>query len=264
MARNLTHQNPIVLCDNQRIYFRDLFRSARAKAQKNAEDFQDILFALEKLGITLTSPKKGTDASLKAYQTKICALISTICLDTTSPYYIDPEKLYTAVTYYRNDALHQGAVARNLTSHAIRLALLIEAALMSNQDTVNAFMVSNVVVAEDWHPISFVRQQMLGNSFSYLPLFHEDDWYLISDYHIVKYLRFNLQSNNQRIERLSTSIKAALTDTNNQLYKEKANLCYIDTTILEVLEKNINKPFIVTCSNNRSRILGVITPFDIL
>ena len=69
----------------------------------------------------------------------------------------------------RNDALHQGACARHLANHAVQLALVLEDALMPSEPKVSDFMVRDAICAAHWQPISFVRQQMLANSFSYLP-----------------------------------------------------------------------------------------------
>ena len=70
-----------------------------------------------------------------------------------------------------NDALHQGAFARHLTIHAIDLALILEDALRSFEEPrVSDYMVRNPLFAELWQPIGFIRQQMLANSFSFLPV----------------------------------------------------------------------------------------------
>ena len=54
---------------------------------------------------------------------------------------------------------------------------------------ISQFMVRNVVEAKQWHPISYVREQMLTNAFSYLPIRYQDLWKLIPDYSIARYLR---------------------------------------------------------------------------
>ncbi len=188
---NLTHQNPIELRCDQRIYFRNLFRNARAKAQKSLENFQDLLFALEKLGMV----RLNKEATLGTYKDAICKEIEKSALyqsQEDSYYYINHKRLFSIITSYRNDALHQGAVARNLTSRTIQLILLIEDAFMDIEDNIGSFMVSDVVIAELWQPVAFIRQKMLENSFSYIPICHENKWYFLSDYNIVNYLSFNL------------------------------------------------------------------------
>ena len=79
--------------------------------------------------------------------------------------------LYDEMQQARNYAVHQGAHARTLTDHAVELSIILEDALMTVASTVSQFMVRNVVEAKPWHPVSYVRQQMLTHAFSYLPIF---------------------------------------------------------------------------------------------
>jgi len=83
-------------------------------------------------------------------------------------------ELYGWVKNARNDALHQGAFARHLTRQTIKLAIILEDAVKSNMTNsllVSDLMVENPVCVEEWQPIGFIRQQMLANSYSYLPVF---------------------------------------------------------------------------------------------
>ncbi len=43
------------LSEEQRVFFRDQFREARAEALRNAEDFDGLLFALERIGALLNN-----------------------------------------------------------------------------------------------------------------------------------------------------------------------------------------------------------------
>ena len=45
-------------------------------------------------------------------------------------------QLYDVVRIARNDALHQGAFARHLTTHAIEISIVLEDALMNSFDKV--------------------------------------------------------------------------------------------------------------------------------
>src|SRR6516165_2504092 len=111
-------------------HFRDQLREARLRTLRDAEAFEEILFVLEHLGIQLT----GKIGNLWEYRDAItqCALqsplaleIPTICKGWHTPF----EGLYDLVRYGRNDALHQGALARHLTVCAIELATILEDAL---------------------------------------------------------------------------------------------------------------------------------------
>ena len=50
-------------------------------------------------------------------------------------------------------------------------------------------MVRSPVTAEPWQPLSFVRQLMLTNSFSILPVLMPDGWRVVTDAQVAAYLR---------------------------------------------------------------------------
>jgi len=77
----------------------------------------------------------------------------------------------------------------SLAVHASELAIILEDALTQfKKPIVRDFMVRNPVCAEMWQPVGFVRQQMLANSFTYLPALKDSQWYVISDAAIAIYL----------------------------------------------------------------------------
>lgn len=259
-----------------RIYFRDLLRDARAKALSNSESFQDILFSLEKMGMFLlkkraeqdTKHKKDSQKSsafnLRNYKCEIEKLIS-------SSNSIQFSELYDIVRDARNDAMHQGAYARHLTDNCVRLALIIEDALMSNCDRkVDNYMVRNVVQAFPWQPMSFVRQQMLSNSFSYMPILlrknnedkNEREWVFISDNHLAIYLTGSKQV---RHEKLVRTVKEAIDESPFSNSSIKAEICKPDDRVDDILAKMENgKPVIVIDGEDIERIVGIVTAFDLI
>jgi len=71
-------------------------------------------------------------------------------------------------------------------------------------------MVRNPICAELWQPISFVRQQMLVSSFSYLSVQdNEGKWFLLSDQEVATYL--GNTSNAERKRRMTKSLQEAIT-----------------------------------------------------
>ena len=64
---------------------------------------------------------------------------------------------------------------------------------MDGRNRIGDYMVRMPVSACTWHPLSFIRQTMLANSFSYLPVNNgtetEPDLRLISDCHLAAFLR---------------------------------------------------------------------------
>ena len=149
--------------------------------------------------------------------------------------------LYDLVKDARNDALHQGAFARHLTSHAIELALVLEDALRRRLDSpvVGDYMVRNHVCAELWQPISFIRQQMLANSFSFLPVKSSGrDWCLISDLDIATYLGPDALKRKPRLAQTLNAAKIPL-----QLTKP----CAIDTPLEEALRRWVRTGSLCWC-----------------
>ena len=223
-------------------HFRDEFRQAREVAYGNAENFQDLLFSLERLGITL---KKG-GVGLKSYRKKICILAEESPLAKEIPrvhreWHVPFSELYDVVKDARNDALHQGAFARHLASHLTQLALVLEDALMvkSGANKVVDYMVRSPVYATLWQPVSFIRQQMLVNSFTYLPFLNADEkWALVSDYNVARYLR----SRPNRKELLAKTLDDAISDG---LKTHLAKVRYAHVPIEKVLDFFDGKPFLV-------------------
>lgn len=242
------------------IYFRDAFREARAVAQQDAEGFHEILFALERFGSHLA--KEILDLGKYKEQIETVAKRSPLAIeipDKWQEYHLPFSVLYDMVRASRNDALHQGAFARHLTDHAVQLSLVIEDALMENGNLVSDYMVRGVACASLWQPVSFARQQMLANSFSYLPLLTQRDgqsaWHLLPDSSIAKYLQ------RDRKQHLAKSIEEAIKDG---LEVEPAQCCFVDTTVAHALAIFNGKPLLIVDKIQPDLLIGIVTAFDLL
>ena len=264
------------------LYFRNEFREARTAALKDAEGYQQILFVLERLGAYLLGGGCCEDHEhkrangLSAYKTCILALVKKYHPFQGKPpddYHTASESLYKMVRLGRNDALHQGAVARNLTSHSVQLSLMLEDVLMSasKSEQIKDYMIRRPVCAESWQPVSFVRQMMLENSFSYIPVYmrkkkcaEERSWHIIADYHIATYLQFS----GCHKKLLAKSIEEAI--GSNRMAREEAFTAYPDETIQTVLERYVlgprqGKPILVVKKrDNCDELLGIATAFDLM
>jgi hypothetical protein len=243
------------------IFFRDQFRAGRAAAFRNAESFQEIVFALERLGASLTCTisdlgKYKNHIQELAIKSPLAAEIPEQWRDLHLPFSI----LYELVRRARNDALHQGAFARHLTDHAVQLALTIEDALMTDMTTVCDYMVREPSCALTWQPISFVRQQMLSNSYTYLPILLQSggkqNWHLLSDTNIVKYLRPD------RKKRLAKTVKEAIEA--GEVKVEAVECCPPNTLIKDVMEKLNGSPVLIVSEDQPERLLGILAAFDLL
>ena len=74
----------------------------------------------------------------------------------------------------------------------------------TEEPRVSDYMVRNPLFAELWQPIGLIRQQMLANSFSFLPVLQGENWGLLSDREVAIYLRAG--SNRERKRRLATPL----------------------------------------------------------
>jgi hypothetical protein len=244
--------------------FRDQLREARLKAQADAEAFDEIVFVLERLGCYL----RKEQGDLGKYEKYIVGLASRSPLfhavpDAFRELHIPFPILYDRVRQARNDAMHGGAAARYATSHAVELALVLEDALMNSYDKVSDFMVRNVISAEMWQPLSFIRQTMLVSSFSCLPVKAVHDgkprWELVSDKALAQYLRG--RSNGVLLKDL---IVQPLEDAKrNGLILPEARTCGAADAVRDVLAGWDGQPVLVL-RQNKGELLGILTPYDLL
>jgi len=259
------------LSPEKALHLRDQFREARLVALKDAEAFHEILYTLERLGYLL----KGEEGNLWAYKEKIEVEASNSALAVEIPetehreWHTPFSELYDLVRVARNDALHQGAFARNLTMHATQLALVLEDALTEKATTIGDFMVRGPVCALPWQPISFVRQQMLANSFSYLPMQWETQqgtgWKLVSDFHVARYLRIpDNPGSNERKRRLARTVQDAANA--GTLVLEEAASCSSQKTLEQALPlfSGDGRPLLVHHPNDPGRLMGIVTAYDLL
>lgn len=255
--------------------FRLELQAARESAIKDAEAFEGIVHVIERLGSFLLGRIEG----LGKYKPEVAkiAYLSSLAGDVPGDWrelHTPFDLLYAAVKDARNDALHVGAYARHLTTHAIELALILEDALWIVENIVKGdfqrmkavvsdYMITNPICAYLWQPISIIRQIMLTNSFSYLPVeVGHGKWRLVSDLAVARYLQDC--SNNQRKKRLATSLEEAMKE--KDLFPSLDEAVCIDSlaTIGEALKQTGGKPLLVTSKKAGSEIVGFPTPFDLL
>lgn len=278
---------------NARLFFLNELRAARTEAQKNAEDFAGLLFAFERLGVFLAVEDDGTSAAdlhgLGSYSHVLTDLASFSTLGGrrleagTRRWHSPFECLFRLVADARNSALHEGAKARHLTEHAIELALIFEEALAQMAPplrTVGDLMVRSPVIAQPWQPVSFVRQAMLTNSFSYVPVFIGEEWKLISDHAVAQFLGGAGTAGERRVRmamsiskaegeflemRLPTALTVAETSAASDLFglssEEDANgrLPVLSAPVL-VLAESVEGDG----RSDEHRLVGLITAFDLL
>lgn len=251
----------------ERTYFRDLLRNARQLAQGDQERFDGILFAIERLGFFLSTSNQPQQHNLGRYRATLLSLLgSGAYAELTEERLLVPNsRLITLVERGRNDALHQGAAARHLTERSIELSLRIEDALMSDESIAKVcdFMVMHPVLCETWQPLQFIRQVMLENSFSYLPVnigqIDSPDWRLVHDFEVARFI--GRRDFRQRKERLKMTLTEACR-TSPPLTLVRAETVASDAAIDSV--QNNQHPTLVFIGSGLSHPIGIITAFDLL
>lgn len=131
-------------------------------------------------------------------------------------------------------------------------------------------MIRNPACAELWQPVGFVRQQMLANSYSFLPVLCEDGrWRLVSDTAVAQFLGPE-RCGVERKKRLSTSLKAAISES---LRLTETASVDGETALKEAFEILKDGPVFLVENrpqvgqadpHNPTRLLGIVTVFDLL
>src|SRR5262249_4015744 len=245
-------------------HFRDQIREARAMALRDGEAFEQVVFVLERIGVYLT----GRLAGLAAYEKHLSkeACISPLAEEipaALSDWHAPFRTLYNLVRLARNDALHQGAYARHLTTQAVELSIVLEDALMSDAFCARDFMVRDPLCAFPWQPISSIRRNMLVNSFSFLPVVDYTKsgarWQLLSDFSIASYLH-SAVSSSDKMKRLARKLSEVVEARSITLVP--APTCSPEDLVGIVLERSGGLPVLVVGKENDLR--GIVTPFDVL
>jgi hypothetical protein len=240
-------------------------RDARHRAQKDAEGFEAVVYVLERLG-TLLNPKADGLGQMSQAINEVAreSLLSSEIPDAWRDLHTPFAKLHELVRQARNDAMHEGSAARHATQHVIELSLVLENSLMNGYEEVGDFMVRSPVCAELWQALSFIRQTMLVNAFSHLPVKVGNQgkpvWHLISELAIARHLR--LKSNGRSPKLLMAQcLEDGLKEHNINLLR--ARTCQAADTVEDVIAVWNGVPMLVTRENNED-LLGILTPYDLL
>ncbi|MFP3710077.1 hypothetical protein SB783_39415 [Paraburkholderia sp. SIMBA_009] len=270
MAKELVPLRP--LSTNERVYYRDELRAARYAALADSESFTEICFVIEALGLRLL----GRQEAMGEYKKRIaeCAQVSPLFGDLPRLFpatFKTFDALYRTVKQARNDAMHTGAYARHATGAAIELCIGLEEALMMNgKPDVGDVMVKSPITVDPWQPVAHARQLMLMHSFSFLPVYLDNSWHLVSELGLARYLNVSV---NKKAERLGKSIAAAVSDGMElKDVRPEAILSATDSTgkalaavpgqdgptlwlVVETLQID---------GKDQTRLAGVLSPFELM
>lgn len=247
------------------LFFRDRLREARYGALADAEGFQQMCFAFEALGARL----RNDSGTLEKYQ----RFLSQVVQPSTPVGYQEFDALYEAVKQARNDAMHTGAYARHATESAVRLSLLIEEAILSQlakkedraRITVAHFMVRTPIVAVPWHTVGHARRLLLLNSFSYLPIFWEGKWHLLSDMAMARMFQSLDQTTRNKVA--AASIEDTLKGNDPLLKPTEATIVERDCEVKTLLNDDHPGLWLVVNAKEGEglkQLVGVLSPFELM
>lgn len=245
-------------------FYLQLLREGRESAQKDSENYGALVRAFELIG---RMEKDSSGNGLGAYRHELLKIAEGSILSNGKPahLHIDSKRLFELIKEQRNDAVHQGVVARNLVRHAVEFSIILENAIMNSGTLKYAedFMVRDVTYADWNHPMSYTRQRMLMNAFSFLPVIAEDGTVkVLGDVAFAKWLcKVPYQDRKRAIMR---SLKEILADTPVTLVLDDPVLLPHDVLIDLVVEKMRTTPVLLHEPGNTSRIVGIITASDLL
>jgi CBS domain-containing protein len=255
------------LSSEERAFFRDRLREARYAALADAEGFSQMCFAIEGLGKRLNPKARGL-ADCHNVLKKLAQTSALLPDEQDAPRAVKHFRaLFTSIRDARNDAMHTGAYARQVAADAVTLCLVLEDALMvetkseeeAKRLTVGDFMVSSPVVVHHWQTVEHARQLMLLNSFSYLPIMHDKQWWLIADIAVAQYLRPHWPAK----QRLKKMLEQA----------QQEGLVFMPTTTVErgtAVTDLLNQPtgpglwLVRDPSYPIDHLVGVLSPFELI
>ena len=262
--------------------FRNAIREARANVLADAEDFQSMIRLIERLANHLC----GKDVSLgsKKARMSVLKLFGENAKEAGASAYgtslLSASELYELSRHARNDAVHEGVFARNLSQHLVQLSILLEDALVDEalSPRIKHYMTSDPKTAEPWEQVKFVRQRMLANSYSHIPVRIEKSWKILSDHGIAIYLWGNGAGVKSKLScRLDSAINAKSAGLPVESAKSVAPEDSVDSVLREHSEYiKRGLPLLVEekirangdedgCGRKDENLLiGIVTAFDLL
>lgn len=241
---------------NDRKAMLSMLRDARAIVYRNAESFNEAAAVLEYLGQFLRGVVLN---GLNDYRGAICNLGRQAPAVNSERI----EFLFDTVRKARNDSVHSGDFIRHHSMRLVELLLMLEEGLAMAGKIAGDLMVQNPTTAELWQNIASVRRAMLTNSYSFLPIQDRDGvWKLLSDVSVVRYLR-RAPTAKDRNKLLGRKLRKALDDGDITL--TECSRLSPDKSVDEIAKAMSHLPaLIVEKDENKERLLGILTAFDLL
>lgn len=214
---------------------------------RDSEAFLAGAQVLEYVGQTISRKIK---IGLRSYENEIWLLAKETGIDET-----EFRRVFGVIVTARNDAVHDGAWARHLSTRVVDLLLILEEGVTMKMNRVEDLMVRDPIRAEGWHLMNHLRKKMLESSFSHLPFVDDQaNWFLVSDVNLMLFMRANPKSHLS----LSEAVQ------NGSLALVPAQTCHGEELIVDILTKTKQGPLLVIDDAKPTRLVGILTAFDLL
>lgn len=253
---------------DERCHYRDRLREARYKALADAEGFGEVCFALEAIGMRLGRE----EGQLGSYIKQIYNLSkdSDVLFHVAQRFpslFASFAALYRAIQNARNDAMHSGVYARHATEAAIMLCIALEEALMNEQEfkrvTVGDFMVRSIVTVQPWQPVAYARQLMLMHSFSFLPIKLKQNWLLLPEISVAKFL--HRRENRKKLLAKEIQEVAGLKEDGAELELIPARIVTEAASVDDLLrEADATIQTLWLVDDSHGGLAGVLSPFELM
>ena len=238
-------------------------QKARYQVLVDGENWLEIAQAIEAVGNAIAMEKevgKGLGKLKKSLQQFVKKCHPTTGQEKEKvergPFESTFENLLAEVIEARNQEAHTGAAARAAARIATVAGIYLEDALMAasgaEKDGVKAYIQTEVVRAYKWQRLGECRRLMLIHSFSYLPVKIGNEWKILADADLAKYLA----------DKGPDGRKQTVEDAKkNGLKIKKADEVKSAYSKLRALEIMKGKAAVVMREGD---LVGIITPFDLL
>ena len=235
----------------------NLIRDARYQVLSDSEAWSAMVQALEFVGRALADEELKNKNGLSWFKDPILDKISEYCNRVGDDRSIREAKVeFERIVELRNDAVHNGAQARNLAHTCLVFGCKLEEAIMGESKTISGVMVSNPVVVSEDDPVALARRLMVVNSFTSIPvLMKSGKWKVLSDSSIARFKSDNVKNRGQQMFK---SISEAF--YNDKEFSE-ANTIESSAPLDQIWEL-IGSGIVLVLEDGR--LVGVVTAFDLL
>ena len=131
---------------------------------------------------------------------------------------------------------------------------------------VESWMVPDPEVAQPWQTVGQIRVALLSGGYSALPFWWQGRWCFVRDVSVVRYLREGGEEHCRLVDRYRKLILQASRATEIKAELRGGRVVGADTSVDCLIKEDHmdGLPYLVVDASCRSRLLGILTPHDLL